>query len=61
MLGYKSVLLLFGVLLVYETRSMKLHQINDCRLVSMSMCNIVVSMATRDTSHPPPFPASCRG
>jgi len=42
--GYKAVLLLFGVLLVYETRSIKRHQINDSRLVSMAMCNIVVSV-----------------
>ena len=41
--GYKGVLLLFGLLLVYETRSIKLYQINDSRFVSMSMCNIVVS------------------
>jgi len=41
--GYKGVLLLFGVLLIYETRSIKLHQINDSRLISMSMCNIAVS------------------
>jgi len=41
--GYKGVLLLFGMLLVYETRSIKLRQINDSRFVSMSMCNIVVS------------------
>ena len=40
--GYKGVLLLFGILLVYETRSIKLYQINDSRFVSMSMCNIVV-------------------
>ena len=40
--GYKGVLLLFGMLLVYETRSIKFSQINDSRLVSTSMCNIVV-------------------
>ena len=43
--GYKGVLLLFGMLLVYETRSIKFSQINDSRLVSTSMCNIVVRFA----------------
>jgi len=44
--GYKGVLLLFGILLVYETRSIKFSQINDSRFISMSMCNIVVSYSS---------------
>jgi len=49
--GYKGVLLLFGMLLVYETRSIKLYQINDSRFISMSMCNIVVSGYITSLSH----------
>lgn len=31
--GYKGLLLIFGLFLAYETRSIKLKQINDSRLV----------------------------
>lgn len=40
--GYKGILLLFGSLLVYETRNVKLKQINDSRFVAMSMANVLV-------------------
>ena len=42
--GYKGVLLLFGLLLAYETRSVKIKQVNDSRFVGMSIYNVVVSM-----------------
>lgn len=41
--GYKGVLLLFGLLLAYETRSVKIKQVNDSRFVGMSIYNVVVS------------------
>ncbi|KAK8378896.1 hypothetical protein O3P69_009556 [Scylla paramamosain] len=40
--GYKGLLLIFGLFLAYETRSIKLKQINDSRLVGMSIYNVVV-------------------
>ena len=42
--GYKGVLLLFGILLAYETRNVKIKQVNDSRFVGMSIYNIVVSI-----------------
>ena len=41
--GYKGVLLLFGILLAYETRNVKVQQVNDSRFVGMSIYNVVVS------------------
>ena len=43
--GYKGVLLLFGLLLAYETRSVKIKQVNDSRFVGMSIYNVVVRPA----------------
>ncbi|KAI1308651.1 Gamma-aminobutyric acid type B receptor subunit 1 [Halotydeus destructor] len=40
--GYKGLLLIFGLFLAYETRSVKLKQINDSRLVGMSIYNVVI-------------------
>ncbi|XP_069119655.1 gamma-aminobutyric acid type B receptor subunit 1-like isoform X3 [Argopecten irradians] len=40
--GYKGILLLFGIFLAYETRSVKLKQVNDSRFVGMSIYNVVV-------------------
>ncbi|CAG2173012.1 unnamed protein product, partial [Oppiella nova] len=40
--GYKGLLLLFGLFLSYETRSVKLKQLNDSRLVGMSIYNVVI-------------------
>ncbi|XP_042890500.1 gamma-aminobutyric acid type B receptor subunit 1-like isoform X1 [Penaeus japonicus] len=40
--SYKGLLLIFGLFLAYETRSVKLKQINDSRLVGMSIYNVVV-------------------
>lgn len=34
---------MFGTLLVYETRNIKLKQVNDLRFVAMSMGNVLVS------------------
>ena len=47
--GYKGVALLFGILLAYETRNVKMKQINDSRFVGMSIYNVVVSLLC-DTS-----------
>ena len=46
MFGYKGVLLLFGLLLAYETRNVKIKQINDSRFVGMSIYNVVVSSSS---------------
>ncbi|XP_043491897.1 gamma-aminobutyric acid type B receptor subunit 1 isoform X1 [Polistes fuscatus] len=40
--GYKGVILVFGLFLAYETRSIKVKQINDSRYVGMSIYNVVV-------------------
>ncbi|OTF80410.1 hypothetical protein BLA29_009766, partial [Euroglyphus maynei] len=40
--GYKGLVLFFGLFLSYETRSAKLKQINDSRLVAMSIYNVVI-------------------
>jgi uncharacterized membrane protein YadS len=42
--GYKGILLIFGIFLAYETRSVKLKQVNDSRFVGMSIYNVVVSL-----------------
>ncbi|KAK9747333.1 Receptor family ligand binding region [Popillia japonica] len=40
--GYKGLVLVFGLFLAYETRSVKVKQINDSRYVGMSIYNVVV-------------------
>ena len=40
--SYKGILLLFGILLAYETRNVKVIQVNDSRFVGMSIYNVVV-------------------
>lgn len=40
--GYKGILLLFGLLLAYETRSVKCKYVNDSRFVGMSIYNVVI-------------------
>ncbi|KAB0802323.1 hypothetical protein PPYR_04509 [Photinus pyralis] len=40
--GYKGLILVFGLFLAYETRSLKVKQINDSRYVGMSIYNVVV-------------------
>jgi gamma-aminobutyric acid type B receptor len=40
--GWKGLLLIFGLFLAYETRSAKIKQINDARLVGMSVYNVVI-------------------
>lgn len=42
MYSYKGLLLIFGIFLAYETRSVKIKQLNDSRLVGMSIYNVVV-------------------
>ncbi|KAG1682630.1 Gamma-aminobutyric acid type B receptor subunit 1 [Nymphon striatum] len=40
--GYKGLVLLVGLFLAYETRSVKIRQLNDSRLVGMSIYNVVI-------------------
>jgi len=40
--GYKGILLILGLFLAYETRSVKVKQINDSRLVGMSIYNVAI-------------------
>ncbi|XP_056642888.1 gamma-aminobutyric acid type B receptor subunit 1 isoform X1 [Diorhabda sublineata] len=40
--AYKGLVLIFGLFLAYETRSMKVKQINDSRYVGMSIYNVVI-------------------
>jgi len=42
MYGYKGLQLILGLFLAYETRSVKIRQINDSRLVGMAIYNVVV-------------------
>ena len=42
MYSYKGLVLVFGLFLAYETRSIKVKQINDSRYVGMSIYNVVV-------------------
>ncbi|CAG0886915.1 unnamed protein product [Darwinula stevensoni] len=42
MYAYKGLLLIFGLFLSYETRSVKLKMINDSRYVGMAIYNVVV-------------------
>ena len=43
MYGYKGCLLVIGLFLAYETRSVKIRKINDLRFVAMAVYNVVVS------------------
>lgn len=40
--GYKGLLLVFGLFLAYETRSVKLRQLNDSKLVGMCIYNVAI-------------------
>jgi len=40
--GYKGLVLVFALFLSYETRSVKMKQLNDSRLVGMAIYNIVI-------------------
>lgn len=42
MYAYKGLQLVLGLFLAYETRSQKVKQINDSRLVGMATYNVVV-------------------
>ncbi|CAB3400199.1 unnamed protein product [Caenorhabditis bovis] len=46
-LGYKCLLLVFGIFLSYETRNLKLRFVNDSRLIGLAIYNVaVVSLVT---------------
>jgi len=40
--SFKGLLLIFGLFLAYETRSLKVRHINDSRLVAMAIYNVAV-------------------
>ena len=42
MYAYKGLQLVLGLFLAYETRSVKLKQINDSRLVGMAIYNVAI-------------------
>lgn len=42
MYAFKGLILVFGLFLAYETRSIKVKQINDSRYVGMSIYNVVI-------------------
>ena len=42
MYAYKGVQLLYGLFLAYETRAVKLKEINDSRLVALAIYNVVI-------------------
>ncbi|CAI4228324.1 unnamed protein product [Auanema sp. JU1783] len=41
-LGYKCLLLIFGIFLSYECRNIKLHHMNDIRLIALSIYNVAI-------------------
>lgn len=43
--GYKGCLLITGLFLAYETRSVKIKTINDLHFVAMAVYNVVVSVS----------------
>lgn len=48
--GYKGLLLLLGIFLAYETKSVSTEKINDHRAVGMAIYNVAVSpKKTNDT------------
>lgn len=53
--GYKGLLLLLGIFLAYETKSVSTEKINDHRAVGMAIYNVAVS-----PGHPALTPA-CLG
>lgn len=40
-MGYKLIILIFGLFLAYETRTLKLRFVNDSRLVGLAIYNVV--------------------
>ncbi|GMR62703.1 hypothetical protein PMAYCL1PPCAC_32898 [Pristionchus mayeri] len=40
-MGYKLIILIFGLFLAYETRNLKLRFVNDSRLVGLAIYNVV--------------------
>lgn len=44
--GYKGLLLLLGIFLAYETKSVSTEKINDHRAVGMAIYNVAVSKPT---------------
>lgn len=49
--GYKGLLLLLGIFLAYETKSVSTEKINDHRAVGMAIYNVAVS-TPQHTPHP---------
>lgn len=45
--GYKGLLLLLGIFLAYETKSISTEKINDHRAVGMAIYNVAVSLTKR--------------
>ncbi|RCN42181.1 7 transmembrane receptor [Ancylostoma caninum] len=41
-LGYKCLLLVFGLFLAYESRNLKLRYVNDSRLVGLAIYNVAI-------------------
>lgn len=41
-LGYKCLLLVFGLFLAYESRNLKLRYVNDSRFVGMAIYNVAI-------------------
>lgn len=41
-MGYKCLLLVFGLLLAYESRNLKLRFVNDSRFVGLAIYNVAI-------------------
>lgn len=49
--GYKGLLLLLGIFLAYETKSVSTEKINDHRAVGMAIYNVAVSREKKGHRH----------
>lgn len=49
--GYKGLLLLLGIFLAYETKSVSTEKINDHRAVGMAIYNVAVSPKKKRHRH----------
>ena len=69
MYSYKGLQLVLGLFLAYETRSVKIRQINDSRLVGMAIYNVVVlcmitapvMLVIGESIYPTPWPLLSAG
>lgn len=57
--GYKGLLLLLGIFLAYETKSVSTEKINDHRAVGMAIYNVAVSKIVKKKASIPVAGGCC--